>query len=289
MSRLSEALLYRLAKRFYRTPVAHSNEMKEALKTKTGLDTYRASQVGKVIKAAERYGVPIAGRDVLDLGCNDGALSVQYPEYGARHVIGVDIDAPAVEAAKKLHPHPAVEYRVASVNGLPVADESIDAILCYDVFEHVSRPGVVLAECRRVLQPGGKMLIGTWGWYHPFAPHLWSTLAVPWAHVFFSERTMLRTCRRVYHSPWYVPTLHDFDEAGRLKPDKYLEESISTDYLNKYLINDFEAVFAKSGLTWKVNLEPFGSKYARFTKAFLRVPYVREFIAGYLWAVLQKK
>src|SRR5262245_38361969 len=147
MSRLSEALLFRLAKHFYRTPVAHSNEMKEALKTKTGLDTYRASQVSKVIKAAERYGVQIAGRDVLDLGCNDGALSSQYPTYGARHVIGVDIDAPAVESAKHLHPHPNVEYRVASVTGLPVDDASIDTILCYDVFEHVSRPSEVLAEC----------------------------------------------------------------------------------------------------------------------------------------------
>ncbi len=56
----------------------------------------------------------------------------------------------------------------------------VDVVLCYDVFEHVSRPAAVLDECYRILKPGGKMLIGTWGWYHPFAPHLWSTMPVPW-------------------------------------------------------------------------------------------------------------
>jgi len=73
-----------------------------------------------------------------------------------------------------------------------------------------------------------RMLIGTWEWHRPFAPHLWSTMPVPWAHLIVSERTLLRACRRVYHAAWYVPTFHDFDVDGSRKHDRYTEDRIST-------------------------------------------------------------
>ena len=167
-------------------------------------------------------------------------------------------------------------------------DESIDVIISYDVFEHVSRPGPILAELRRLLRPGGRILIGTWSWKHPFAPHLWSVMPVPWAHVIFSEKTMLRVCRRVYHSPWYVPDMHDFDEDGSRLPDKFTNDSISTDYLNKYLLTDFEKAFRGAGFECTTHAVPFGSKYARWTSAFLGVPGLREFLSGYVWFVLEK-
>src|SRR5262249_8494689 len=160
---------------------------------------------------------------------------------------------------------------------IPLSDESVDVIICYDVFEHVAAPGRFLAECRRILRSGGAILIGTWGWYHPFAPHLWSTVAVPWAHVIFSEKTILRTARQVYWSDWYRPTMHDFDAEGRRIGDKYLAESIPESFLNKLLIRDYERVFAASGLDYVVHPRPFGSSYARWTKVFLHVPWIREF------------
>ena len=132
------------------------------------------------------------------------------------------------------------------------------------------------------------MLIGTWGWYHPFAPHLWAAMPVLWAHVFVSERTLLRACRRVYRSSWYVPIYHDFDSSDQRCADRYTNESISPEYLNKYLVCDFERVFRESGLESQVLLEPFSSSYAAWTKPFLRIPFLREFFHSYLWAVLQK-
>lgn len=289
MARWSENVLFWLVKRLYRTEIAHSNQMKEALSTAASNASYRESQSSKVVAAARRYGVTLTDKVVLDLGCNNGALTVQYLNAGARRVVGVDIDAGAVEEARAKHAGPLAEFHVSGVTGLPLPDESVDVILCYDVFEHVARPAAILAECRRVLRPGGQMLIGTWGWHHPFAPHLWATMPVPWAHVVFSEATILRTCRRVFHAPWYVPNMHDLDEHGQKMRDKYLEESISTDYLNKFFISDFEKVFRESGLRWRAHLEPFGSRFARWTRVFHRVPYLREFFAAYLWAVLQKE
>lgn len=285
---VTELVLYRLARLFSHTEVAHSTEMKSAMSAERSCELYRESQVQKVLSAAQRFGVSLKGADVLDLGCNDGSLTSQYGATGARHVIGVDVDTAALDRARARTTDPRVEYRQCSTTALPIDSGSMDVVLCYDVFEHVSRPETVLAECFRVLKPGGRMLIGTWGWYHPFAPHLWAAMPVPWAHVFASERTLLRACRRVYHSSWYVPMYHDFDAQGQRHKDRYTEDSISSEYLNKYLVRDFERVFAASGFATRVALEPFGSRYARWTKPLLRVPFAREFVHGYLWAMLQK-
>ena len=50
----------------------------------------------------------------------------------------------------------------------------------------------------------------------------------------------------------------------------------------------FERIFRESGLRWFMHLEPFGSRYARWTRPLLRVPYVREFLTSYFWAVIEK-
>jgi ubiquinone/menaquinone biosynthesis C-methylase UbiE len=285
---LTEQILYQLAKLLYKGEVAQSSEMKRAVKDITEYTSYRISKLPQIIEAARRYGIDLQGKVALDLGCGDGVMSMEYLKYGADRVIGVDIDAKAVAQAQEQNDNPDAEFLVSDVSTMPLPDNYVDVIISYDAFEHIATPSVILAECRRVLRPGGQMLIGTWGWYHPFAPHLWATMPVPWAHVFFSEKTMLRACRKVYHSAWYVPNMSDFDESGRKKERKYDRESISTDYLNKFLIRDFERVFEESGLDFRVYLQPFRSKYARWTSCFLRVPWVREFIAGYLWAVLVK-
>lgn len=48
---------------------------------------------------------------------------------------------------------------IADVMGLPYAADSIDAILCTNVLEHVPRPWQAASELRRVLKPGGKMVV----------------------------------------------------------------------------------------------------------------------------------
>ncbi len=284
--RLSEQILYHLAKLLYKTEAAHSIEMKKALVERSEYNKYRLTQLDTILTAANKYGVDIRSKVVLDLGCNDGAITEGYLKRGAREVVGVDIDEKAIAQAQKRLPH--ISFGISTTTTLPLVNNLIDVIICYDVFEHVSKPKAMLDECYRVLKPGGQMLIGTWGWYYPYAMHLWSTMPVPWVQVFFSEKTILRTCRQVYNSPWYVPNMHDFDEQGCRIKDKYTEQEISLDYLNKLFVRDFENIFAKSKFDYVVYPQHFKSKWASWTKMFLKVPWLREFVTSYIWVVLRK-
>jgi len=285
---ISEEVLFRGVRALYRTEIAHSTEMKEAQQNIEASDAYRSTEIVRVLKAAERYHVPIVGKTVLDFGCNDGAISVRYLAEGAARVVGVDIDERALARARDLHRDQRLQFVAGAVSTVPIEDQSIDSAVSCDVFEHVAEPVPILKELRRALKPGGRMLIGTWSWWHPFAPHLWATMPVPWAHMLFSEKTMLRVCRRVYHSSWYVPTMHDFDDSGRRLADKYTNETIATEYLNKYLIRDFERAFGAAGFQFETYTVPFGSRYAFWTGPFVRVPWLREFLSGYVWFVLTK-
>ena len=279
MSVLAEHTLYRLARLLYRTDVVHDSKMKEAQQSLNAHNTYRSQQVTRVLEAAKRFRLPLEG-DMLDLGCNDGALTVQYD--APRTLTGIDIDAQAIERAKARNSR--VTFLAGTPGSLPLPDASMDSIVSYDVFEHVANPGALLGECRRVLRPGGWMLIGTWGWGHPFAPHLWATMPVPWAHLLVSERTLFRACRRVYHATWYRPTFHDLDANGDRYRDRYTQTRIDPDYLNKFKIRDFEQAFRNSGFASELSLEPFGS--APWLAPLLKTP-LREYVHSYLWAVLR--
>jgi SAM-dependent methyltransferase len=263
--------------------------MKQSLRDLGACNEYRYAQLDRIFDACGKYRIEISDKSVLDLGCSDGTITAGYLERGAKSVVGVDIDDESVKRARRLHTSRDLSFHVGSVASLPLVDRLVDVAICFDVFEHVSQPAAMLDECFRVLKPGGKLLIGTWGWYHPYAPHLWSTMPVPWAHVFVSERTLLRTCRRVYDSPWYVPTMHDLDESGAKIAGRYEHEEISKEYLNKLFVRDFEKLFRQSKFVYRVFPQHFTSRYARWTKVFLRVPLVREFVTAYLCAVPTKE
>lgn len=279
---LGESILYAAAKRLYNTEVAQTTEMKESLTDIDSYDQFRSGEADKVMSALERYGIELRGKRMIDFGCNDGALSERYHRAGAV-VTGVDIDAKAIDRARLRCPD--VTFCVSGVDGIPMPDSSADVIVSFDVFEHVAKPEPILHEMRRILAPGGTVVIGTIGWWSPFAPHLWSTMPVPWAHVLFSERTLLRACRRVYHAPWYRLTMHDIDESGKRLPDKFTGEYISRDYLNHYLIRDFERAFKAAGFSARTEAVPVHGLSP--LRPICQVPWLREIFSASVWFVLR--
>jgi SAM-dependent methyltransferase len=90
------------------------------------------------------------GRNVLDLGCRDGALTQAYA--GGNEIVGVDADREALAEAQKL----GIETRWADLDDpLPFGDASFDVVVAGELLEHLRDPHRVVSEVLRVVRPGG--------------------------------------------------------------------------------------------------------------------------------------
>jgi SAM-dependent methyltransferase len=91
---------------------------------------------------------------VLDVGCGAGAVGRLLRDEGAERLTGIEVDADAAAAARSVYDEVA-EGTVEDV--LPELRGPFDAILCYDVLEHLVDPQAVLAKLRRLAAPGGHL------------------------------------------------------------------------------------------------------------------------------------
>ncbi len=96
---------------------------------------------------------------VADLGCGAGGTLVTLSPV-ARQVVGVDREAAMLDAAReRTRDCDNVTLVQGPLEDLPLADDSLDLALCTLVLHHVHRPGDALAEARRVLRPGGRLVL----------------------------------------------------------------------------------------------------------------------------------
>jgi len=105
--------------------------------------------------------LPAAGV-LLDLGVGTGTLLPALCD-NARLVIGID-QSPAMLAEARQRVAGAglterVELRLGEMAHLPLADESVDGVLLHLALHHADRPRAIFGELRRVLRPGGRLVI----------------------------------------------------------------------------------------------------------------------------------
>lgn len=124
-------------------------------------ETMREMLVAAEHLARYRWAAGLAlGRRVLDAGCGVGYGSALLAEAGAEDVVGVDVAAAVVDAARK-DERPGLSFARADVGHLPFADGSFDLITCFELIEHVEDAAAVLGELARVLAPGGVLAISS--------------------------------------------------------------------------------------------------------------------------------
>ncbi|MGW4482982.1 class I SAM-dependent methyltransferase [Amycolatopsis sp. NPDC004368] len=128
----------------------------------------------------------VAGRSILDAGCGSGPLSAALRDRGAT-VTGIDASAGMLEQAR-LRLGSSVDLRVVDLaDPLPFADGSFDDVVASLVLHYLEDWGPTLAEFRRVLRPGGRLLVSV---DHPFAITLMQREAGENPHYFsISSRT----------------------------------------------------------------------------------------------------
>jgi SAM-dependent methyltransferase len=110
------------------------------------------------------------GARVLDAGCGASIFPIYLAAQGYQ-VSAIDLAPPiGLDAQHGLH----VDYRQGDITALPWPDVYFDAVFCISVIEHLGHERVktALAELRRVLRPGGRLLLTT-DYYERADARLW--------------------------------------------------------------------------------------------------------------------
>jgi 2-polyprenyl-6-hydroxyphenyl methylase/3-demethylubiquinone-9 3-methyltransferase len=106
---------------------------------------------------------PLAGRDVIDVGCGGGILAEAMAQRGAR-VTGIDLAEKPLRVAELhlLESGQQVRYERASAEDYAASHAgTFDVLTCMEMLEHVPDPASAVAACARLLKPGGRAFFST--------------------------------------------------------------------------------------------------------------------------------
>jgi SAM-dependent methyltransferase len=152
--------------------------------TVTELPAARASRQ-QLARLQHRYCLAAAlaaGRDVLEVGCGAG-LGLGLLAREARRVTGGDLTAASLALARR-HYNGRVPLLRLDAQALPFHERSFDSVILFETLYYLPHPAAFVAECARVLRPGGLLLIGA---VNPDAPGFHPS---PFARRYFSAREL---------------------------------------------------------------------------------------------------
>ena len=190
--------------------------------------------------------VPRGGR-VLDAGCGRSLFTEVRPDWPFRIVAG-DVDYDLI--ASRQRAFPAVRWFLSHADVLPFRDASFDALFAGELIEHLDDPARGLREFRRVLKPGGRLILTTPnrlrlanvadGSERPYGPDHLSELSYDELLAFFPaqgftlvEKTgvhlelflnwlsplpKLDRLQRAWNRRWAIPLMRAMLAAGALAP-----------------------------------------------------------------------
>jgi SAM-dependent methyltransferase len=142
----------------------------------------------------------LEGRVFLDIGCGGGNQVIAAAKSGATLAVGVDrVDVSLRLAAARAATSGVADRIRFTSNTIPTfGTEWADVVLSQNSFEHFDDPAEILEQAYQALRPGGHFFV-TFGpsWWHPFGVHHMFMIRLPWAHLVFSEKTILHV-RQLY-------------------------------------------------------------------------------------------
>lgn len=99
------------------------------------------------------------GKSVLDVASGEGYGSFLLNRWGASHVEAIDIDDDTVKKAQALFGSEDVHFQCHKAEALPFESYSFDLITSFETIEHLEKPEEFLKEIKRVLKPGGVIIL----------------------------------------------------------------------------------------------------------------------------------
>ena len=97
--------------------------------------------------------------DLLDCGCGTGPMiSLLYEKDPSKHYTGLDLTPRMIEVGKSKNLE-GVDWIVGDCENLPFDDNSFDVIICSNSFHHYPNPRKFFDSVKRVLRPGGRLIL----------------------------------------------------------------------------------------------------------------------------------
>jgi 2-polyprenyl-6-hydroxyphenyl methylase/3-demethylubiquinone-9 3-methyltransferase len=118
--------------------------------------------IARHFKLETAVGAPLAGVDLLDVGCGAGLFAEPLARLGA-NVVGVDPAPAAIEAARNHAEETGAKlaYRAATVEDLAEEPRLFDVVSAMEVIEHAADPKRFVATATSLVKPGGLLLAST--------------------------------------------------------------------------------------------------------------------------------
>ena len=221
-------------------------------------------------------------KDVLDIGCGAGGKSLYYLSLGANSVTGIDVVAKYKDEAYALQSELGLtgfKFYVEDASKMSFPDNSFDTVIMNDAMEHVAKPAEVLNEVYRVLKPGGKLYVNFPPYNHPFGAHLSDVIGIPWVHLFFSDKTLIKGYKKL------VKDLPDGNDriSFRINTDKNGTEYFS--YINKMTIKRFKNLISNTNFKNEYYAE---IPLRGFLKPFAKLSFTKDCFVKMVVAILTK-
>ncbi len=113
----------------------------------------------------------VQGLDVLDVGCGEGRFCRMLGKRGAK-VVGIDPTAELIAEARRLQPD--ATFHEAKAEHLPVAAASMDLLVSYLSLLDIPDYGEAIAEMKRVLKPGGRVIVANQNGFATASSKYWA-------------------------------------------------------------------------------------------------------------------
>ena len=107
--------------------------------------------------------VPLAGKQVLDIGCGGGILTEAMARKGAS-VTGIDLSEKALNVADLHSLESGIKVRYEKISAEDMAAREpgrYDVVTCMEMLEHVPDPSAIVRACAALVKPGGRVFFST--------------------------------------------------------------------------------------------------------------------------------
>jgi ubiquinone/menaquinone biosynthesis C-methylase UbiE len=296
VSKLGEYLAWQLNHAF--PTLAIHRSLEGAKRNVAANQQWAYEEARRIVPAFEPYW-DLRGKHILDIGTGLGGKLPFYVEAGAKAVTGIDINAQSLCTA---HNHiiahglsSALRLVRCDAAQLPFPNNSFDAIVSINVFEHIERVECAVQEAYRVLEPGGIAFLHLPPYFSAWGAHLENWIHFPWPHLLFSERTLMRVAAR---EDARQHLSRQFVEAARI--DWQASRDRIPD-VNHVTLHHFRQMVRRAGFTiLQLRVLPIGYDFLksadsapkRFTRWVLNsathTPLLREVIITKMVYILQK-